>query len=159
MADGPQMSAVIYWERQAPTNTCIPVGVVGTGVHPTYTVREEDDKLTPSHRHAALDEWVRRSCYANLKSRVLDLITRWVGNKRTGAGLPRDGGARFLRMYLDPGFLSTKLPKEDQREIGEAVSALVKRRLILVGKSKLPTHDGKVRYEVWECPGPLKQYR
>ena len=68
-------------------------------------------------------------------------------------------GARYLRMYLDPGFLSTKLPNEDQREIGEAVSAWRKRRLILVGKSKFPTHDGKVRYEVWECPGPLKQYR
>lgn len=39
VADGPQMSAVIYWERQAPTNTCISVGVVGTGVNPTYTVR------------------------------------------------------------------------------------------------------------------------
>lgn len=62
-------------------------------------------------------------------------------------------------MYLGPGFLSTKLPNEDQREIGQAVSALRKRRLILVGKSKFPTHDGKVRYEVWECPGPLKQYR
>lgn len=60
-----------------------------------------------------------------------------------GRSAERPGG-RYLRMYLGPGFLSTKLPNEDQREIGEAVSALRKRRLILVGKSKFPTHDGKV---------------
>ncbi len=92
VADGPQMGAVIYWERQAPTNTCISVGGVGTGVRPTYAVGQEDDKLTSGHRRAALDEWVRRSCYANLTDRVLELITRWMGKKRTGAGLPRDGG-------------------------------------------------------------------